>query len=137
MIPEEVFLSHSDNDREFVTHLANVIRNHGIPAWYSRTDIVGAQQWHDEIGRALNRCDWFVVILSPNAVESRWVKRELLFALDQSHFGERIIPLLYRDCDYKKLSWTLSIFQMVEFTKNSNDGFRDLFRIWGIGYRAP
>ena len=137
MIPEEVFLSHSDNDREFVPHLANVVRDHGIPSWYSRTDILGAQQWHDEIGRALNRCDWFVVILSPNAVESRWVKRELLFALDQSHFGERIIPLLYRDCDYKKLSWTLSIFQMVDFTKNSNDGFRDLFRIWGIGYRAP
>ena len=137
MLPEEVFLSHSDHDRGFVSHLANVIRDHGIPAWYSRTDILGAQQWHDEICRALNRCDWFVIILSPNSVESRWVKRELLFALDQSHFAEKIIPVLYRDCDYEKLSWTLSIFQMIDFTKNFDDGFRDLFRIWGIGYRNP
>ena len=137
MLPEEVFLSHSDPDREFVSHLANVIRDHGMPSWYSRTNIIGAQQWHDEIGMALNRCDWFVIILSPNSVESRWVKRELLFALEQSHFGERIIPLLYRDCDYKKLSWTLSSIQMVDFTKNFDDGFRDLFRIWGIGYRNP
>ena len=137
MLPEEVFLSHSDNDREFVSHLANIIRDHGIPSWYSRTDILGAQQWHDEIGMALNRCDWFVIILSPNSVESRWVKRELLFALDQSHFEERIIPILYRDCEYKKLSWTLSSIQIVDFTKNFNNGFRDLFRIWGIGYRNP
>ena len=135
MLPEEVFLSHSDHDREFVSHLANVIRDHGIPSWYSRTNIIGAQQWHDEIGLALNRCDWFVIVLSSNSVESLWVKRELLFALEQSHFGERIIPLLYQDCDYKKLSWTLSIIQMVDFTKNFDDGFRDLFRIWGIGYR--
>ena len=27
----------------------------GIPVWYSYTDIQGARQWHDEIGRALQR----------------------------------------------------------------------------------
>ena len=86
MIPKEVFLSHSDHDREFVTLLARILRNHGIPAWYSRTDIVGGLRWHDEIGGALNRCDWFVLVLSPYSVTSRWVKSELMFALDQSHF---------------------------------------------------
>jgi hypothetical protein len=39
-----------------------------------------AQQWHDEIGAALRRCDWFVLVLSPHTVESIWVKRELLFS---------------------------------------------------------
>ena|SRR2546427_2421434 len=54
-------------------------------------NILGAQQWHDEIGAALRRCDWFVLVLSPNAIESIWVKRELLFSLQQNRFEDKII----------------------------------------------
>jgi hypothetical protein len=53
MMPKEIFLSHSDQDRKFVTKIANTIQRHGIPVWYSRKNLVGAQQWHDEIGAAL------------------------------------------------------------------------------------
>ena len=133
MLPNEIFLSHSDQDREFASSLAETIRFHGIPVWYSRTNIVGAQQWHDEIGAALIRCDWFVLILSPNSVESVWVKRELLFALQQNRFEDKILPLLYQPCDFEQLSWTLSIFQMTDFTGSFEQGCRDLFRAWGIG----
>ena len=56
-LPQEIFLSHSANDREFINKLANAIRRHGLPVWYSQTNILGAQQWHDEIGDALQRCD--------------------------------------------------------------------------------
>jgi len=56
-MPDEVFLSHSSEDRELASSLAKVIRAHGVPVWYSDTDIRGAQQWHDEIGDALQRCD--------------------------------------------------------------------------------
>jgi hypothetical protein len=37
----------------------------------------GHSNWQDEILRGLKRCDWFVVLLSPNAVNSMWVKREI------------------------------------------------------------
>jgi len=74
-VPEEIFLSHSSADRPFTTKLADVLRRHGIPVWYSDTNILGAQQWHDEIGVALGRCDWLVLVLSPSSVASKWVKR--------------------------------------------------------------
>jgi hypothetical protein len=136
MLPHEVFLSHSDRDRPFVTELAAMMRRHGIPVWYSRTNILGAQQWHDEIGAALRRCDWFILVLSPNAVESIWVKRELLFSLQQNRFEDKIIPLLYQPCDYERLSWTLSLFQIVDFTQTVEQGCHDLLRVWGLGYRS-
>jgi hypothetical protein len=135
MLPREVFLSHSNQDRQFVDALAGVIRQHGIPVWYSPINIIGAQQWHDEIGAALQRCDWFVVVLSPNSVRSIWVKRELLFALQQNHFENKIVPLIYQPCDHERLSWTLSLFQMVDLSRKFEEGCRDLFRIWGLGYR--
>lgn len=133
--PHEVFISHSSTDRNFVTEIASLLRRHGVPIWYSRVNIIGAQQWHDEIGAALRRCDWLVVLLSPNSVESIWVKREVLFALNDHRYDERIIPVLYQPCDYDQLSWTLSLLQTVDFTQDYEDGCRALLRVWGIGYR--
>jgi len=130
-----VFLSHSDKDRRFAASIVRALQRNDVPVWYSRKSIVGAQQWHDEIGAALRRCDWFAVILSPNSVQSTWVQNELLFALNHNRYRDKIVPLLYRDCDYELLSWTLSNFQMVNFTKKFADGGRDLMRVWGLGYK--
>lgn len=135
-VPQEVFLSHSSADREFTAKLADVLRRHGVPVWYSETDIQGAQQWHDEIGTALQRCDWFVVVLTPDAVASMWVKRELLFSLQQDRFDGRIAPVLSESCNHDELSWTLASLQMVNFMDNFDQGCRDLLRIWGLGYSA-
>ena len=135
-VPQEVFLSHSSADREFTAKLANVLRRHGVPVWYSETDIQGAQQWHDEIGTALQRCDWFVVVLTPDAVASMWVKRELLYSLQQDRFDGRIAPVLFKSCNHDELSWTLASLRMVNFKDNFDQGCRGLLRIWGLGYSA-
>ena len=68
--PTEVFIAHSSFDRAFANELTTVLQRHGIPFWYSQRNIVGAQQWHDEIGAALHRCDWLLVLLSPSSVDS-------------------------------------------------------------------
>lgn len=135
MKPLEAFLSHSGADRDFASGLAEVLRRHGVPVWYSRTDIAGAQQWHDEIGAALRRCDWFLLVLSPASIASMWVKRELIFALQQNRFENGIVPLLYQTCDIERLSWVLPSFQTVDFRGGYDDGCRSLLRLWGIGYR--
>jgi hypothetical protein len=96
--------------------------------------MVGAQQWHDEIGQALGRCDWFVVLLSPASVKSQWVKRELLYALNRSRYSNRIVPVKLKECDWSALSWTLETIQMVDCTISFDDGCRALLRVWGLGH---
>lgn len=135
MIPNEVFLSHSSRDQTFATDVADVLRRHGVPVWYSRTNILGAQQWHDEIGAALRRCDWFLLVLSPHSVDSMWVKRELIFSLQQERFENKIVPLLYRPCEFDRLSWVLPSLQMIiDFQDRFEEGCRNLLRLWGLGY---
>lgn len=134
-IPEEVFLSHSSQNADFATRLVEVIRRHAVPVWYSPTNITGAQQWHDEIGRALKRCDWFVVILSPASVESMWVKRELLYALQQQRYERKIVPILHEGCEYEKLSWVLDSSQFVDYRTDFAEGCKELLQIWGLGYQ--
>jgi hypothetical protein len=135
MLPAEVFLSHASQDDPMARRIAQLLCAHSVPVWFSPVNIVGAQQWHDEIGAALQRCDWFALLLSPDAVSSEWVKRELHFALRSDRYNNRIIPIRYRDCDYMKLSWTLPGFQMVDLSSDFSAGCRELLRIWGIGLR--
>lgn len=93
---------------------------------------MGAQQWQDEILNALRRCDWFLVPISPAAINSMRVRRETAYALKDRRFDGRIIPLLYQDCDLGPLDW-LTIFQIVNFRGDFDGGCRELLRIWGIG----
>lgn len=136
MRPAEVFLSHASADAAFATSVADVLRQHGVPVWYSRTDIRGSQLWHDEIGLALKRCDWFLVVLSPAAAESMWVRRELRRALQDPRLSDTISAIHHQDCDVDALSWVLSQYQIVDFRHDPDGGFRELLRTWGIGYRG-
>ena len=133
--PKGLFLSHARADRPFINQLRRVLDGYGIPYWYSETHLIGAQEWHDEIGRALARCDWFVVVLSPAATKSYWVKRELVYALNERRYIGKIIPVLLSWCRLNRLSWTLGEFQMVSFIKSFDEGCRSLLKIWGLRYR--
>lgn len=135
-LPKELFLSHSSVNHEFVGRLADTLIRHKIPVWYSEKDILGAQQWHDEIGAALARCDWFLVVLSTASVESKWVKRELLFALQDDRLNIRIVPLLYEPCEFTaKLSWVIPSLQIVSFEHGFDAGCHDLLKVWGLKYK--
>ena len=134
MIPKELFLSHASADHRFATAVANTLRHFGVPVWYSPTHLVGSQSWHDQLGAALKRCDWFAVVLSPRSLTSMWVKRELHYALRQTRLDDRIVPILYKPCDLDHLSWVLLSVQYVDFTPSFKQGCRDLLRIWDIDY---
>ncbi len=66
-----VFISHSSQDRVFAEKIVDVLKRHGIAAWYAPVRLLGGQAWHDEIGRALRHCNWFLLILSENALRSK------------------------------------------------------------------
>ncbi|MBM4036319.1 MAG: toll/interleukin-1 receptor domain-containing protein, partial [Planctomycetes bacterium] len=115
--PREAFISHSGEDRAFVRRLARCLRSCGIPAWYSEAHLVGGQLWYEEIGNALARCDWFFLVISPAAMSSKWVRRELAYALEVDRYTDRIVPILHKSCDFLAVSWGLAGYQRVDFTK--------------------
>jgi hypothetical protein len=74
--------------------------------------------------------------MSPHAVNSEWVKRELVFALNNAQYRGRIVPLLRRRCEYQRLSWTLDQSQFVDFTSSADEGLKELMRVWGLRYAS-
>src|SRR6185312_11417097 len=90
-----IFISYSRADSNFIDRLEADLRARSFGTWVDRQRLEGGQQWKIEIEQAIDRCDLILVILSPEAEYSPWVRIEYVRALDQ---GKLIIPLLYREC---------------------------------------
>lgn len=135
-LPAEVFLSHATADRASADLIGEVLERHGVRYWYSRRNIRAAQQWHDEIGEALARCDWLIVLISDTSVRSRWVKREVLYSLDDDRYEDHVLPIRIDDADHRGLSWTLGQSQMIDL-REGEAALRAIVGTWNLGYRRP
>jgi hypothetical protein len=74
-------------------------------------DIPTGSRWDDEVERALEACEIFMVILTPASSKSDNVKDEIGYAIDT---GKRILPILLENA---KVPLRLRRFQYVDFTK--------------------
>jgi hypothetical protein len=130
MRPRKVFFSHASSDRKVADKIVTTLRAARIKVWYSKIHLKGAQQWHAEIGVALRRCDWFLLLLTPAAVRSKWVERELIYALRHDRYNAHIVPALFKSCDYEQLSWTLGGIQLIDLRRDFASGLKDLLELW-------
>ncbi|NTU56684.1 MAG: toll/interleukin-1 receptor domain-containing protein, partial [Anaerolineales bacterium] len=90
---KEIFISYSRRDQEFVTRLASDLNAQVAGVWFDQSAIQPGEKWHDEIMEGIRDCKAFVLVLSPDAVESKYVREELNKALE---LGKTIFPVIYR-----------------------------------------
>lgn len=95
------FLSHTSADKPFVRRLASDLDNQGIRCWIDEAEIKVGESLIEKIRNGLDAVDYVLVILSPAAVASRWVQREVDVAMNQEIAGTRlkVLPLMYSRCD--------------------------------------
>lgn len=89
----DIFISYSRRDQEFVTRLASDLDAHVAGVWFDQSTIQAGQKWQDEIMEGIRECKAFILVLSPDAMESRWVREEVNKALE---LGKTIFPVIYR-----------------------------------------
>jgi hypothetical protein len=90
---KEIFISYSRRDQEFVTRLASDLNGQVAGVWFDQATIQAGQKWHAEIMEGIHDCKAFILVLSPDAVESRYVREEVNKALE---LGKTIFPVIYR-----------------------------------------
>ncbi len=100
-IYSSIFLSHSHADKEFAKQLARDLLIGKIAVWFDEAEIRGGDSLSSRILEGIAEMEFFGVILSPNAVESLWVRRELEAARDlESSVGRpKILPIRYQVCE--------------------------------------
>jgi hypothetical protein len=94
----DLFICHASEDKEtFVDALATALVLAGFGTWYDRSELLLGSRLDREVNRALARCRYGIVVLSPAFFASEWPQRELdgLVALELG--GEaRILPIWHQ-----------------------------------------
>jgi hypothetical protein len=93
----DIFISYSRRDQEFVTRFASDLNEQVAFVWLDRSTIQPGQKWHDEIMEGIQECKAFILVLSPDAMESQYVREEVNKALE---LGKPIFPILYRTANW-------------------------------------
>jgi len=94
---------------EFVQRLAMDLQRAGVDVWWDLSDIQGSDVWERKIEEGLGSSQYFIVVLTPASLDSRWVRREYLSA---DNNGLKIIPLMLKTCS--ELPLTLRDIQPID-----------------------
>jgi TIR domain len=109
---ETVFVSYSRSDwNRAVSRLIQRLRQAGFQLWVDQGFLVGGEDWMDAIGEALTECSVCLLAVSPEALESRYVKMEYRFFLNSD---KTIVPVIVTPVE--KLPFELSGIQYIDLT---------------------
>ncbi len=99
-----LFISHSSQDDAFVRDLHAALADHGQAGWIDSRELRGGDPLWLEIQRAIEAASAFAVVVSPDALQSKWVGKELRHALDvQKQRGKDKFPVIPLSLDGAKL----------------------------------
>ncbi len=106
----ETFFSYSRANSDFALKLGKDLKAAGGSVWIDQLDIPTGARWDEAVENALEESSNFLVILSPESINSENVKDEIGYAIDA---GKRILPILIKACT---IPLRLRRFQYVDFS---------------------
>jgi hypothetical protein len=99
---EGLFLCHASEDKEFVRKLKRSLEHKGVSkVWIDEGELLVGDSLLQKIQNGIELTKYFGVVLSPAAMQSKWVRRELEMAMDKETESDDVVvlPLLYKPCD--------------------------------------
>ncbi len=86
----DIFISYSSKDREKAEQLTELLGSAGLSVWIDKSALEVSTSWSAEIVDAITSCSAFIVLLSPNSIESHNVIKEVSLASEKR---KKILPL--------------------------------------------
>ena len=124
----DIFLSYSTKDKVLADDLVNDLRKNGISVWYDADEILVGHDIVDKVYDGIRNSRYLAILLSPNSINSKWVKQELNYAkvLEIEENQVTILPLLYRDC---KMPGPLRTKRYADFRTDYATGLAMVLRV--------
>lgn len=97
------FISYSTKNEEFARRLHNDLQSNGVRCWFAPHDMKGGKKLHDQIDWAIHYHDRTLLILSPDSINSHWVKTEIAKARKREIEEKRQVQFPIRLVDFDAL----------------------------------
>lgn len=124
--PNRIFLSHANQDAGFAQQLADDLRRHEYDVWMAPNSIEPGEKWVEAIERGLETSGIFLLVMTPTAAKSKWVKDESNYAIELENQGEvRFITL---DVAEGKMPPMWRLRQNIPFRQDYDDGLSQLLK---------
>ena len=124
--PRQIFISYARADDAFAERLAKDLRQAGWPVWIAPDSIRPGEKFDEAIDRGLLECGIFLLLLTPVAVASKWVRDETNAALRRHRQNQmRFLPLLLKPCAELPPLW--SGYQQISFTGDYGAGWQEMY----------
>ena len=127
--PQKIFVSHSSEDGKLAQQIAQDLQRNGYDIFITPTSIRAGEKWVDAIMRGLDECGIFLVLLTPNAIQSGWVKRETNTAIALNNGNKaRLLFLHVEECEPPTLwqQWQYLSFRNQDYQANFANLLREL-----------
>ena len=113
----ELFFSYSTKDQEAAFQIVDHLESRDVKCWIAPRDIPTAQSWAGAIIEGLNRCPFFLILLTEHSNASKQVLREVERAIDK---GMTVIPVILSDVEQSAdLQYYLSTIQWLDAREDS------------------
>jgi hypothetical protein len=133
--PRQVFVSYAISDTDIAHRLADDLHRAGYTIWIAPESILPGEKWVTAINRGLESSGIFLLVLSPRAVESKWVRDETDAAIVMENEGQvRVFIVRISASDVPRL-WGLR--QHVSIEENYRQGLTELLRALAGGSALP
>ena len=112
----KVFITHSHGNRPLVRQVVKTLKQAGLDVWDDEYDTYPSDNWAKATGEALEQSDAMVVLVTPDALDSVIVHRDIGFALTNIQFEYRVIPVLVgveQSVASKSLGWIISHLDLI------------------------
>lgn len=97
----DVFISYSTKNQAQADHIRQTLEDAGISCWYAPLSLRGAQNFTKEIPEAIAASKAFLLLMSEDAQNSKWVQRELGEA-DDDEVNLPIFTFFLEECTLNK-----------------------------------
>jgi hypothetical protein len=129
-----LFVSYSRRDSAIVDRLVDKLAAARIQTWIDRGGIIGGTTWTESLVDAIRGATAVLVAISPDAVDSIDVGKEIAVAVDAKR---PLLPVLVRPTtDLKRLAYHLTSVQRIDLVDDFDAGFADLLRSIDKGRRG-
>ncbi len=120
----DIFLSYSRQDADFMARMRDHLLAQGWGVWTDSNLEPGTPDWVSAIEQAISTARCLIVILSPDAKNSTWVRREIAMAEDM--YRLRIFPILLRGDVRSSVPPRLASHQRVDATRDADRALSEL-----------
>jgi TIR domain len=109
-----VFVSYSSADISFVKKLVRDLEARNVQVWWDKSALLGGDSLLQKIALAIDKHKYLAVVLTPSAVKSAWVQKELALAMaGQLNTGAiKVVPLLVKNCEIPKFLADMAYIKM-------------------------